>query len=68
VAWRRGRPTHHHPSTFGIVQDRLIYPIFTSLFSVYRTLMVATVRHNPEQMLGHVLGHALEQTRLGYGA
>jgi hypothetical protein len=66
--WRRECPTDLRPPASVIVQDRLIYPLFTSLFSVYRTLLVATVRHNPEQMLGHVLGHALEQTRLGYGA
>src|ERR1700720_3613440 len=62
--WRRGCPTDLRPPASVIVQDRLIYPLFTSLFSVYRTLLLASVRHNPEQMLGHVLGHALEQTRL----
>ena len=46
----------------------LIYLPFTTLLVSYCTLLVATVRHKPEQMLGHVLGHALEQTRLCYGA
>jgi hypothetical protein len=46
----------------------LIYQLFTIPLLAHCTLLSATVRHNPEQMLGHVLGHAPVQKGREYGA
>ena len=39
----------------------LIYHSFTRFSLVGRMLLLAIVRHNPVQMLGHVLGHATRE-------
>ena len=38
-----------------------IYRSFTRFSLVHRALLLAIVRHNPVQMLGHVLGHAARE-------